>query len=91
MDVKEILEDKNIKYTARGRDYIIRCLNPEHEDRNPSLRVDKISGLFHCFSCGYAGDLFKHFNINKEKFIDIKAQQVLEKIQKLINKKSLLS
>ena len=32
MDIKEILTDKNIEYKSRGRDYIVKCFNPEHED-----------------------------------------------------------
>jgi DNA primase len=83
MDVKEILVSKNIPYSSKGRDYLIKCVNPEHDDSNPSLRIDKISGLMHCFSCGYANDIYKYFNIHKEKFIDIKVKQLMEKINKL--------
>ena len=64
MDVKEILEKRNIQYKTRGRDYQVRCLNPEHEDTHPSMNIDKISGVFNCLSCGYAGDLYKYFKIN---------------------------
>lgn len=89
MDVKELLEDKNIDYISKGRDYAIRCLNPEHEDSNPSMNIDKISGIFHCLSCGYSGDIYNYFNINKEKFINIKIQEVKEKIFKLMNTRSI--
>jgi DNA primase len=81
MNVKEILEDKKINHMGSGRDFVIRCLSPAHADRNPSLRVDKITGVFHCLSCGYRGDLFKYFKINKEKFIDSKAASLLDKIR----------
>ena len=40
---------------------IIKCLNKEHTDNNPSLRIHKISGLGHCFACGYKLNIFKHF------------------------------
>ena len=83
MDVKDLLQDKHITFKSRGRDYIVKCLNPDHEDRNPSMRIDKISGVFNCLSCGFAGDIFKYFNINKEKFIDIKVKEVMEQISKL--------
>jgi DNA primase len=89
MDVKELLIDKNIEYISRGRDYSIRCLNPEHEDTNPSLNIDKITGIMHCYSCGFAGDIFTYFNINKEKFINIKIQKVREKIHDLLSTKSI--
>ena len=89
MDVKEILEKRNIQYKTRGRDYQVRCLNPEHEDTHPSMNIDKISGVFNCLSCGYSGDLYKYFKINKEKYIDQKAEEVAIKIKALINNKPL--
>lgn len=89
MDIKTVLEDRNIKYQQKGKDYIIRCLNPEHEDKNPSLRIDKISGVFNCLSCGFAGNIYKYFKINKTQVIDQKVQQLLEKITALQNTKSL--
>lgn len=83
MEVKDILIEKNIPYIIKGKDYLIKCLNPEHEDTNPSLRIDKLSGLMHCFSCGFSADIYKYFNIHKDKFIDIKIDQLLEKINQL--------
>lgn len=90
MDVKEILEKKNIKYKSRGRDYQVICLNPKNDDHNPSMNIDKISGLFHCLSCGFSGDIYKYFKINKEKYIDEKAAEVMEKIKALINDRELI-
>lgn len=89
MDVKELLQSKNIEFISRGRDYVVRCLNPEHEDLNPSMNIDKLSGIFHCYSCGFKGDIYQHFNIRKERFINVKIQCVREKIFSLLNIKSL--
>jgi len=89
MDVRTLLEDKGIVFKSQGRDYVTKCLNPEHEDSNPSMRIDKISGLFGCFSCGFGGDIFDYYNINKEKFIDIKVAEVKDKIQNLLAQKSI--
>jgi len=61
MEVLDLLNKNNIEYREQGKDYIVSCLNPEHDDSNPSLRIDKITGIFGCFSCGFSGDLFKHF------------------------------
>ena len=61
MNVVNILEDKGIHYLPKGSDYLVSCLNPEHADRNPSMRIDQITGIFNCFSCGYKGNLFNHF------------------------------
>ncbi len=32
-----------------------RCVNPEHEDRHPSMHVR--NGFAYCFSCGWKGDV----------------------------------
>ena len=63
MSVEALLNEKGISFTSSGRDYLIKCLNPEHDDSNPSLRVDKVNGVAHCFSCGWRRSLFKHFGI----------------------------
>jgi DNA primase len=89
MDVKELLESKNITYLSKGRDYTVRCFSPEHEDTNPSMNIDKITGIYHCYSCGHAGDLFKDFNINKERFINIKIQKARELIRSLLSNKAI--
>tara|TARA_R110000772_G_scaffold66361_1_gene147875 strand:- start:71386 stop:72228 length:843 start_codon:yes stop_codon:yes gene_type:complete len=59
----ELLEKQNIQYRTSGRDFLIPCLNPEHEDANPSMRVDSITGVFHCFSCGFKGNILTRFNV----------------------------
>jgi len=61
MDVIELLNKQELIYTISGQDFQIKCLNPDHDDRNPSLRVDKVTGVMHCFSCGFRGNLFTHF------------------------------
>ena len=61
MNVEELLSKKSIQYTPKGRDFLVSCINPEHEDRNPSMRIDQITGVFQCFSCEYKGNLFTHF------------------------------
>ncbi len=37
---------------------VFRCLNQEHEDRNPSMSYDKARQKVHCFSCGADYDMF---------------------------------
>lgn len=41
----------------KGRVYMGLC--PFHADHHPSLRVDPVKGLYHCFSCGAGGDAFR--------------------------------
>lgn len=61
--VEDLLNEKGIYYQVSGKDVKIKCLNPNHEDSNPSMRIDRILGVFHCFSCGYKGSVFKHYNV----------------------------
>ena len=53
------------------------------------MRIDKLSGLFNCVSCGYSGDIFSLFGINKEKFIGLKAEALKEKIDNILSNKSI--
>lgn len=61
--VLDIINKNNLAFTVSGRDYLIKCLNPEHEDSNPSFRVDKISGVAHCFACGFKTNIFKFYGV----------------------------
>ena len=63
MNVDELLVKENIDFKVRGNDCIIACLNPSHEDSNPSLHVDIYSGIMHCFSCGFKGNLYNYFGV----------------------------
>jgi DNA primase len=87
VDVKELLENKHLDYISKGRDYTVKCLNPEHEDTNPSMNIDKVSGLFNCFSCGYKGNVFDYFEIKKENLLSVKIMQVKEMAQNLLASK----
>ena len=87
--VLELIQKNSLAYTVSGRDYLIKCLNPEHEDSNPSFRVDKVSGVAHCFSCGFKTNIFKFFGVFtnpvpikiaalKEKLADLRSTNGLE-------------
>ena len=43
MNVEDLLRQKNIEYIPKGKDYVVRCLNPDHADRNPSMRIDQVT------------------------------------------------
>ena len=60
MTVEELLQERKIQYKLSPADAIVACLNPEHDDSNPSMRIDRITGVFNCFSCGFKGNLFNH-------------------------------
>ena len=80
MNVEELLSEKLILYRSSGKDFIIRCLNREHDDTNPSMRVDKESGVFHCFSCGYKGQLHLHYGMHQNT-LDLARTRLLNKIK----------
>jgi DNA primase len=88
MNVLDILTDRQLKYKEAGHDYLISCLNPEHQDNNPSMRVDKVTGIFHCFSCGFKGNLFRHYGA-KENEIDIQIVNLQNKIRDILSKSNL--
>lgn len=54
------LEGLGFAFKREGREY--KCLCPFHADSHPSftINVDKReTGLFHCFPCGWDGDVFE--------------------------------
>lgn len=82
MNVEELLLSKQISYIPKGKDYVISCLNPAHPDKNPSMRVDQVTGIYNCFSCEFKGNLFTHFG---EKANQLQLRREL--IKKKINEK----
>lgn len=48
----------------------IKCLNPEHDDNNPSMSsFDTAAGTpaIHCFSCGWSADIFMAAHVLENK------------------------
>jgi DNA primase len=81
--VLDLINKNNLAFTVSGRDYLIKCLNPDHEDSNPSFRVDKVNGVAHCFSCGFKTNLFKYYGVFTNP-IPIKIAALKEKLQLLL-------
>lgn len=80
--VLELLQKQGLQYQVSGRDYLIRCLNPEHDDSNPSFRVDRVSGVAHCFSCGFKTNVFKFYGVFTN-LVPIKIAKLKEKLAEL--------
>jgi len=80
MNTEELLQSKGIAYIPKGADFVISCLNPEHPDRNPSMRVDQVTGIFNCFSCEYKGNLFTHFG-EKANQLQLRRELLKKKIE----------
>jgi len=82
MIAEELLRNKSIDYRISGQDAVISCLNPEHDDSNPSMRVDKVTGIFNCFSCGYKGNLFTYFGAPASP-LEVRMHRIKEKVNKV--------
>ena len=82
MQVEELLTRQKLNYIPSGKDVKILCLNPEHDDNDPSLRVDRITGAYHCFSCGFKGNIFKYFEVKGNALMIAK-----EKLKRKISRK----
>lgn len=80
--VYDLLITKGNAVNIQGKDYVIRCLNPEHEDLHPSMRIDQIDGRFKCVSCGFKGNIFKHYNILSNN-ISIKTAHLMQKLTEI--------
>lgn len=52
--VELISEVTQVKKSGRG--YMAVC--PFHQEKTPSMSVDRARGLYHCFGCGKGGDIF---------------------------------
>lgn len=80
--VEEILDKNKIFYRYQGADIVIRCLNPDHPDNNPSLRIDKLTGIAHCFSCNFSDNIFRYFG-EYQNTTSLAALRIKEKIAQI--------
>lgn len=55
--VKQYLEDY-LQQKGINTRKPFTCLNPEHDDRHPSMSLDRKHNRVHCFSCGASYDIF---------------------------------
>jgi len=58
-DIVELMGMLGVKLKRMGKEYVGLC--PFHDDRNPSLSVNREKGLWHCFGCGRGGDSQRFF------------------------------
>lgn len=86
--VLEILHSNDITNIVHsGSDLVIQCLSPDHDDHNPSMRINNVTGAFQCMSCGFKGNIFKHFGVGID-FLDLRRSKIkatiLTKTQELV-------
>ncbi len=80
--VLELLKSKGISYSISGKDYVTKCFNPEHTDTNPSFRIDRLTGICHCFSCGFKCNLFKFYGLLSNN-VSVRVAKLKEKLKAL--------
>lgn len=80
--VEELLQSRGVEYRVSGKDILVRCFNPDHEDRHPSMRIDRVLGVFNCFSCGYKGSVFQHYNVEAST-VGIKRELLKRKLNEI--------
>ena len=82
MNVEELLNKQKLDFKISGDDLVVSCLNPEHDDAHPSMRIDRIQGIFNCFSCGFKGNVFTYFDEKDFNPISIKREKLKKKLSK---------
>lgn len=55
IDLVELVSEVT-KVRKTGRSFMAVC--PFHQEKTPSMSVDRARGLYHCFGCGKGGDVF---------------------------------
>ena len=68
VDIISLFTSFGVSLEQKGNSFIGNC--PFHDDKTPSLSVDREKGLFNCFGCGESGDVFNF--VQKIKGIDFK-------------------
>ena len=56
VDIISLFTSFGVKLEQKGKSHSGKC--PFHDDKTPSLSVDRGKGLFNCFGCGESGDVF---------------------------------
>lgn len=81
--IKSKLNSLNIKWTQVNKEIKCRCLNPKHNDANPSFSINTTTGNFFCFSCGHKGN-FKNLlglEVSEETLRDMKYLEILRELE----------
>lgn len=85
--ILRVLAERGIEVQKKGKSYLARC--PFHSpDRTPSMGVTPGRGLFHCFTCGAAGDVIglvvKRDNVSFPEALRVLANRAGLKLDELM-------
>ena len=77
--VLDLLKSKGVPFQVSGKDYVTKCFNPDHNDTNPSFRIDRMTGIAHCFSCGFKTNIFKYYGLLTNN-VSVRVAKLKEKL-----------
>jgi|TARA_B110000444_G_scaffold93591_1_gene88369 DNA primase len=80
MNVEDILIKKGISYIHKGKDLVVKCLDPDHDDSNPSMRIDRTLGIFSCPACKFSGNIFTYFG-EKPNHLQLRRERLKNNIR----------
>lgn len=67
-----------VQVKRRGRNFLALC--PFHPDKNPSMNISQEKKVYHCFSCGASGNMFRFVqDIEKISFFEA-AQKLASRV-----------
>ena len=76
--IEDILTDLGIEFRSAGPNNVKAfCINPMHEEKQPSMHIHKELGIVHCFGCSLRGNIFTL--LTHKGIIGLDALQYLEK------------
>jgi len=86
IDVENLLVALGVKFVRKDQEIVARCISGEHDDKNPSWSIhdepgDDKHGVFHCFSCGWSGNVFTLI----EKARGVEFEKAVEFAMKFVN------
>lgn len=82
--VEQLLSARKVYFIPSGKDLLVKCFNPKHEDNNPSMRIDRVSGIGHCFSCGFKLNIYTYYGVVAD-FQELKVAKLRQKFDKLVD------
>ena len=82
-NILKVLDKRGISYKLDGQDAKVSCLNPDHDDNDPSLRIDVSTGQYNCFGCGFKGQSILKYLGEDVSRVSLKVAKVIKEINNI--------
>ena len=83
-EIKLLLKDYLEKILNINTGKAFKCLNPIHEDKNPSMHFNNKNNTVHCFSCDVTYDIFDlikiKYNVSGQEAFELAESICIEKL-----------